>query len=98
MRTMELTELAKAGIAGVSIVALVLLYLVVRMGFNLLQSSNKVVQANTEAINQLNSTLERSSILEEQFREDILEISKGTNKTVNEIKSKVNTIHAKVVG
>lgn len=95
---MELTELAKAGIAGVSIVALVLLYLVVRMGFNLLQSSNKVVQANTEAINQLNSTLERSSILEEQFREDILEISKGTNKTVNEIKSKVNTIHAKVVG
>ena len=94
---MDLTKLASYGIAGVAIAALGITFLIVKLMMTHMQATNAVVQANTKAINGLTKTLDRSSILEEQFREEIMELSKGTHRTVNDIHTKVKDIHVKVV-
>lgn len=80
---MELTSL---GEYGLGVVAIIGIYLIVKM---FLSTSNKVVADNTKAINRLASTLEKTSLMEEQFRKDVLDLSRDTN-------TKVTVIHEKV--
>lgn len=91
---------SKLGDLGIGVVALFLFYLI----FRLLMSSHKaalelqvkqqdatnaVVQDNTKAINKLSNTLEKSNVLEEDFRKRVLEVAEDTRDMVQEIHNKV---------
>ncbi|MNN45625.1 hypothetical protein D3C81_1599710 [compost metagenome] len=83
---MDISQFVNLGIGGAS---LVVLYGITKLLINKFSGTDKVVQANTKAINQLTLTLDRQTILDEQFRREMLSLSKDTNDKVKDIHDRV---------
>lgn len=87
-------DFAKLGEYGVGLGAIVVLYYTIKLildSFKTTQkATNAVIQSNTKAINSLTITLEKSNIIEEQFRSVMRD-------DVRDVKGMVREIHEKVV-
>jgi len=98
---MDFFQLAEYGLGTVSIIGMAFIVKLFldnnRTSNRLVEHSIKVVSDNTKAINRLATTLERRDIIDEQFRTNLLELSKETNQGVAEVKIMVTDIHRKVV-